>query len=566
MGSARLPKVTPPRRWLTRAGLPGLVLVAGVVLSAGYLVRLARPLWFVMDDWDFLLRRGVLPGTENHGIWLPHADHWMTIPVLIYRLWAGVFGLDYLAYVLIPICLNAAIALVMFGLLKQVGISRWPAAGCGLLIAFAGVGGEALLWDGTMGLLGSALLGLIAVRGSGASLGGRWRLPVFGWIALVLALMCSGTGLSALAMAVAFVALQSGLRRGLLLGSVPLACYLTWYLWVGRTDKPLVGGGDYTILLQLPRYVWTLLTTSLEHAAGLTGIGAALALAVVLAPMMAVRATGAARNLAWAGLLGVLTQLILSGVTRSFIGGWENGISRYAYLVLVFAMPAIGLLVDAVGRMGLPARPIGILGAILLLGYCVHGAALARAELGPRALVSHPEPATVAGFLAAYRSGEAVLSPGIDAFVNHAVSVELMDNPAMRRALGSQRPGPQDILAAESWYMTAAGEKNLPVPWAAEQPSYAGLSVAPTATARCDRVSGVAESPTITFPIAAGGSKLSITPTEQVILKTQLHRGPVSAPARDWPAASGPVQVGSTAAGATLSVVLPGAQSYIVCR
>jgi hypothetical protein len=63
---------------------PVSVLVAGLVASGALLVALARQLWFFGDDWELLLHRGTVAGTDL-GLFAPHNEHWSTIPILVFR-------------------------------------------------------------------------------------------------------------------------------------------------------------------------------------------------------------------------------------------------------------------------------------------------------------------------------------------------------------------------------------------------------------------------------------------------------------------------------------------------
>ena len=69
---------------------PVVVAVLAVVVSVGGYVRVARRLWFVGDDWDFLLARGA----SFHDLMRPHNEHWSAVPLVVLhtieKSWAAV--------------------------------------------------------------------------------------------------------------------------------------------------------------------------------------------------------------------------------------------------------------------------------------------------------------------------------------------------------------------------------------------------------------------------------------------------------------------------------------------
>ena len=45
-------------------------------------VAISRPMWFYLDEWDFLADRSA---TSLHDLLRPHNEHWQTLPILAYR-------------------------------------------------------------------------------------------------------------------------------------------------------------------------------------------------------------------------------------------------------------------------------------------------------------------------------------------------------------------------------------------------------------------------------------------------------------------------------------------------
>ena len=215
-------QMRPSRGWLTAAVNavrplaprwgPVAVLVTGLVAAGVLLVQSARQLWFFGDDWEFLLTRGTVPGADR-GLFTPHNEHWSTIPILVFRAIFAVFGLrHYLPYALPVIAAHLGVTALMYLLLVRFGTSRWVAVAVSLFLAFLGAGVENTLWDFQIGLVGSVFFGLLALwlYDRHEQLG--WRLS-FVWVAVVLALMCSGVALVMLGAVCVYAAARRGFVR-----------------------------------------------------------------------------------------------------------------------------------------------------------------------------------------------------------------------------------------------------------------------------------------------------------------------------------------------------------------
>ena len=72
------------------ARLALVAFVVGLVVAVPVLVHQGRSQWFVADDWDFLVSRHL---TDVSGLFRPHAEHWTTLPIVVYRLLYAAFGI-----------------------------------------------------------------------------------------------------------------------------------------------------------------------------------------------------------------------------------------------------------------------------------------------------------------------------------------------------------------------------------------------------------------------------------------------------------------------------------------
>ena len=86
-------------------------------------------LWFFTDEWAFLTGRSLTGSGAVAGLFVPHNEHWSTIPVLVYRAPFHLFGLrTYVPNVAITIGLQLATSLLLYLLLRCADIHPWAAS------------------------------------------------------------------------------------------------------------------------------------------------------------------------------------------------------------------------------------------------------------------------------------------------------------------------------------------------------------------------------------------------------------------------------------------------------
>lgn len=550
----RLSRRLLPSTWPTR------FLLVAIVAASLLIAWFAADVWFYLDDWSFLLNRGVVKGAPNEGLWVPHADHWMTVPTLVYRGIHAVFGLDYMPYGAVVIALHAAIVAVSYNLVRRHGCPPWVAALTSTTLAFAGAGAEALLWDGTMGLLGSLLCGLLAI---GFLEHTRLNLPIISWALLVVGLMSSGVGVSATALVVAYAWLTVGLRRALVVMSVPLAVFLAWYSLVGHRGSYIPE--DRSVYLQLPNYIWVQLVTTFDKVGVAPAIGGVLVMALLVGPAVLPQIPDQLRRLAYAGQAAALVQLLLSG-SRIWAGGWQEGIGRYAYLSLVFLAPAVAVLgMYVAAKTPRKARPVALsLIALLLAGHVTSAADQLRFTQGIQQLGSHPNPRVIKGLAATAAAGEPILSPRIDNFVNSRNSAQLLLLPEIQAAVADTKAEPVDRLNAETWWMVHLSKDGHGLP----KPTTVRLTSGfdhPVSAPGCHRVLANKALATLEFPVGPQGAEIEIRVAEPYTVSTRVRRGPLISDRVDKNPSKKSFWVSSTAFGADLLLTLGPAGEYTIC-
>ena len=344
------------------------------VLVGGFfvLVYCNRDQWFFGDEWDFLAHRGV--AGADLSLWEPHTQHWSTGPILIYRALYGLWGLHtYVPYVVVLVLLHLAVAHLLWRLLLQAGVDQTVATAVAAVFTFLGAGYENLLWAFQIGFIGSVALGMAALLLVNHD--GRWGgRDVAGWGVSIIGLMFSGISVTMVAVAGLAVLMRRGWRHAVLTVSVPGVIYLTWFFLTGNEN---VGDEERTLddVLQYPEYIWNGLRAALEATVGFQGAGAVIVLGVAFFLLRrGGRSKGPAAP-AFACALGALMLYAIIATGRVGMGIETSGVSRYTYLVIALAAPAMGLaLADLVGQDGLATAGRRAVICLLLLFVGVHNA------------------------------------------------------------------------------------------------------------------------------------------------------------------------------------------------
>jgi hypothetical protein len=565
-----MPTLTEMQGLASRRG-PVVVLIAGLVASAGLLIGLASQLWFFGDDWEFLLHRGTVAGADR-GLLSPHNEHWSTVPILVYRAIFAMVGLrEYLPYALPVIAAHLGVVTLMYLLLVRFGTSAWVAVAVALFLAFLGAGAENTLWDFQMGLVGSIFFGLLAVwlcarydEDAGRHQGWRSRWPTCAvWAASLTALMSQGTGLVMLGTLFGYVAAARGLRRAAVLTSVPVAVYGIWSLAFGWFSSGTGSAWDYA---RLPQYVFIGLTRSTELTFGIPGSGGFI-LAVLIAAALVTRSTPARlRPFAWAGLAGAVMLFVLSALARIHGSVEAAGASRYAYIVAVLIAPVLALVLQVVAdRLASPRWvPIclvaGLVGLALVNGVRIthdfwlvrrgHVAATRQDVLGGATLVNQ---------------GALVLTSRLNRSDNRDVTAELLRSAAVRSALPAETTSARGLLEAASHLQVGVRRAPLPVPLAPKaEPSRVFGDSAPSGSCR-EYVVTARSGLFIKLGPTETGSQIRIT-VPATVLTTRLIRGDLESSPTNWPVQRGrPYYVGTSAPDARLRISLTGPGKIVLC-
>jgi hypothetical protein len=321
-----------------------------------FLVYEATQHWFSADEWDFLAYRGVrLQG--SHGILYPHNEHWVTIPILI---WRGIFNLvgvrDYWLYALPLILFHLGVVYLLWRLMLRHNVEPWTATLLAAAFAILAAGTGELLIAFQFSFVGSLFFGLLAIEA--VERDHLWLPAVWG----ICALICSGIGVPMVA-ASGFVALVCRKPRIAAAAVLPPALiFLIWYAAIGH-----LGNANATFKLNalspggLASYVWTGLTTSIAGFVDTSHYVGALLISVLAGAAVVRRNVPAA--------LAAITVVLFAflGLGRLVLGSAEAASSRYAYLAVALLLPIIGQLVTKL-MQNRDLRPLMVSGLVLLVG------------------------------------------------------------------------------------------------------------------------------------------------------------------------------------------------------
>ncbi len=325
---------------------------------------ISRPMWFYLDEWDFLANR---TGGSMEDLFRAHNEHWVTLPVLVYRGMWWVFGLNsYRPYQLLIVLLHLGAALLVRTVMRRAGVRPWTATIVASAFVFFGSGYQNIVLPFQITLVGSLVFGLVQLLLANHD-GPIDRRDFFGLAAGLAALMCSGVGVSMVIAVGCAVLLARGWRLALL-HTVPLgAAYLLWYRWIGHVGY----NGRRAHAHQVVSFVQTMLTASFR------AMGDGRVLAFVLVAMLVVGLVVAWRPLSWTDfrcraampiglLLGAVSLMAITGLGRAGMHSFQEK-SRYLHLVAAMTLPALAVAADAIiRRWRSKVLTVAVLGVFLL--------------------------------------------------------------------------------------------------------------------------------------------------------------------------------------------------------
>ena len=323
-------------------------LIFGILaaLAAGTIMWLGRGMTFFADEWAFIESRSL--GDPLSWFW-PHNEHWVTLPVLVYRAVVETVGIgSYVPYHLVLVALHIGVAAVVFRLTRRSTGARFALV-ASTIVLFLGGGFENLYWSFQISFVGSTFFGLLAMDVSDRPASPSRALLVAGL--LLASLATSGVGVVvAIAVGIEWLTGRSW-RPYVPYLVVPAGAFLIWYLAFGRYGlnpdrEPL----SIAALTSVPWFVADGLGSVLGVVAGVPyGAGLLVLIAVVIA--VGIRHPRRLRSPRVIGIaVAVVTQYALAALIRAHLFDGQAEYTRYLYTPVVLALVAAGVLVRGIKR------------------------------------------------------------------------------------------------------------------------------------------------------------------------------------------------------------------------
>lgn len=325
-------------------------LMITVVVAFPLIMYLGREQWFFLDEWDFLANRD---GGDFGDLMKFHNDHPSTIPIISYRLvWQFVGLRQYVPYQALAVLAHLLSAIVLWVLItRRTTVRPWTATLVTVPYILLGTGWQNIVWAFQIGLVGSMVFGfsqlLVATRR-----GPLGRHDTFGVALGVLAIGCSGVGVTTTAIAGLGALIARGWKPALV-HTVPVA--VLYLVWVASFDSDGVNPTAELTTDMVP-FVRLSYQEVFHDLAWFTPVAWLVAVLLIGGLVVAWRSldlaewrTRAAVPVAMAvGGLGFIT--ITAWGRAAFFGIHFGASSRYTHILVASLVPALAVAADATMR------------------------------------------------------------------------------------------------------------------------------------------------------------------------------------------------------------------------
>lgn len=330
-------------RWAFRVLLIGSLVVL-------YLV--GRHQWFIRDDWAFVFTREKVHQASglDDMLFMAQDGHWMTIPILIYRLIHALFGTgSYWPYLIPTMACHLGIAVMVRKFSLRVGVTPWTATILAGTLALFGSGWENIVFAIQL-VYNLSLLAFLVHLALIDHDGPPDYRDGLGAIAGLVAVSSSGFGPFFIVGTLAFTLLR---RRWIAaaIATIPTALASAWW-WLFWGSDP--AGGSSRSFAQMPSYVNRGLEAvfqGITATASLVGISLIATLAILIWRQR----NPAAHDMMLALAITAVLIYIGLGIERSGFGVDTAANSRYVYVGAALLIPAFGVAIDQLARIGSPA-------------------------------------------------------------------------------------------------------------------------------------------------------------------------------------------------------------------
>lgn len=347
----------PRTRWR-----PATLHYASLVLGFVAILWIGRDQWFFGDDWAILVPR--LDGS----ILVPHVGHWNMSPAIVFQLLRDWLGLgSYLPFLALAVLAHVAVVHLVWRILNRVGVQPWLASVLGIAVLLLGGASENIFWAFQFGFMGAIALSLWVLV-----LFDRPRLNIA--LILVLSLLAptfSGTAIPVLAAAAVVGIVRHGWWRTALLLLPTAISYLLWYLLVVRGNAvPTAGITTIGGVAEAGLYAAAMYGGGLGRGLPVIWLGVIPALTTAVWAIRTVRGGLNSRaTAAYALVVGSLVFAALTTYSRMSFGISAAASERYAYLMIVLLLPALGLQLTWLAAPGRRSFATVVAGLVLVIGF-----------------------------------------------------------------------------------------------------------------------------------------------------------------------------------------------------
>ena len=317
----------------------------GVIAMISFALSLwiNRTTWFLGDDFAILTNRyfAAADGNWSQALLLPHNDHLIAIPVLVFIGLGYIFGLDnHLAYMLPAIAMHIAILLAIAIILRKRCTSSLTALSAVCCVAFISAGYEVLMMATNMAHVAPIFLvlyQLILVDHDGDIS----RQDLVASLLGVIAVLCAGTSIPLIAMITLFLILKRQFKRGLLIAAPAATLWLMWFVKYGSLNHGVKGDIQYTTfnkMAQITQYVIKGMQGSLEAISHIAGSSTLLIILCFLG-LYKKSIKSPTILMPFCMAVGSVLFYFITGFSRVTFGAPVS--SRYVYLGAIFIIPLV---------------------------------------------------------------------------------------------------------------------------------------------------------------------------------------------------------------------------------
>ena len=280
-------------------------------------------------------------GDWSQALMLPHNDHLLVIPVLVFIGLGKMFGLDnHLVYMLPAIFMHIAILFAVGIILKKRCASTLTALSAVCCVAFMSAGYEVLMMATNMAHVAPIFLGLYQLILIDRQ-GGISKRDIVASTLGVIAVLCAGTSIPLIVMIALFLAIQRQFKRAILIAAPPATLWLMWFFKYGSLNRGVKGDTQYTIFnktAQIAQYVIQGMQGSLEAISHISGSSTFL---IILCFFGLYKHSIKSKTILmpFCMAVGAVLFYFITGFLRVTFGAPVS--SRYVYLGAIFIIPLV---------------------------------------------------------------------------------------------------------------------------------------------------------------------------------------------------------------------------------